>query len=133
MIDLKFDFTHDKKSGKGATFAAVLAVLGVILAGLGLAALVAFALGWAVALLWNWLMPAIFGLPVITYWQGVGMLVLAHILLKGHASHDRKDAKAPKEIDRDELAKDVAARVKALLDAERAQPKLPEAPPAPQA
>ena len=43
--------------------------------------------------LWNWLMPAIFGLPVITFWQAVGLLVLSHLLFKSHTSgpgHPRK-------------------------------------------
>lgn len=36
-----------------------------------------------VFLLWNWLMPAIFGLPVITYFQALGLLVLSKILFFG--------------------------------------------------
>ena len=30
--------------------------------------------------LWNWLMPAIFGSRLITFWQALGLLVLARIL-----------------------------------------------------
>ena len=33
--------------------------------------------------LWNWLMPAIFNLPTIGFWQAVGILILAQILFKG--------------------------------------------------
>ena len=33
--------------------------------------------------LWNWLMPEIFKLPTIGFWQAVGMLILAHLLFKG--------------------------------------------------
>lgn len=33
-----------------------------------------------VMLLWNWLMPAIFGLISINFWQALGLLVLARIL-----------------------------------------------------
>jgi hypothetical protein len=33
--------------------------------------------------LWNWLMPAIFKLPAIGFWQAVGILILAQILFKG--------------------------------------------------
>jgi hypothetical protein len=33
--------------------------------------------------LWNWLMPALFGLKLITFWQGLGLLVLARILVGG--------------------------------------------------
>jgi hypothetical protein len=34
--------------------------------------------------LWNWLMPAIFHLPTIGFWQAVGLLILSHILFRGH-------------------------------------------------
>jgi hypothetical protein len=40
-------------------------------------------MGWAVFLLWNWLMPTIFALHAITYWQAVGLLVLSGILFRG--------------------------------------------------
>jgi hypothetical protein len=33
--------------------------------------------------LWNWLMPAIFNLPIIGFWKAVGILILAQILFKG--------------------------------------------------
>ena len=33
--------------------------------------------------LWNWLMPAIFGLKLITFWQALGLLILARILVGG--------------------------------------------------
>lgn len=32
--------------------------------------------------LWNWLMPGIFKLPAIGFWQAVGILILSHILFK---------------------------------------------------
>ncbi len=38
------------------------------------------AAGAAVMLLWNWLMPALFGLTAIGYWQSLGLLVLTRIL-----------------------------------------------------
>jgi hypothetical protein len=49
---------------------------------LGLVAItcIAFVLGLAVMALWNWLMPEVFGLPRITYWQAWGLLLLAHLL-----------------------------------------------------
>ena len=47
-------------------------------------AIVAMAVfGLVVMALWNWLMPAIFGVAVITYWQALGLLVLSWILLGG--------------------------------------------------
>ena len=38
---------------------------------------------WAVSALWNGLMPAIFGLRTITYWQALGLMVLSWILFGG--------------------------------------------------
>ena len=43
-----------------------------------------FALFGAVTMwLWNWLMPALFKLPVIGFWQAVGILALSQLLFKG--------------------------------------------------
>jgi hypothetical protein len=36
-----------------------------------------------VMLLWNWLMPAIFRLGTINFWQALGLLALARILFGG--------------------------------------------------
>ena len=43
-----------------------------------LSIIVGFPLMW----LWNWLMPLIFGLIEITFWQAVGLFFLAGILVK---------------------------------------------------
>jgi len=61
---------------------APLAIVGMVIGGAALAALFAFLFGWVVMLLWNWLMPVIFGLPRIGYWQGWGLVLLSHILVK---------------------------------------------------
>lgn len=42
-----------------------------------------FIFGGVVMLLWNWLLPAIFGLGTITFWQALGILVLSKILFSG--------------------------------------------------
>jgi hypothetical protein len=42
---------------------------------------VAVLIGGPLWLLWNWLMPTIFGLPYITFWQAVGLNILSAILL----------------------------------------------------
>ncbi|MEM8927753.1 MAG: hypothetical protein AAGC45_06085 [Bacteroidota bacterium] len=39
-----------------------------------------FLVGYAVMLLWNWLMPELFGLSTISYWQAFGILILAKII-----------------------------------------------------
>jgi hypothetical protein len=46
-----------------------------------------FVAGYVVMHLWNWLMPALFGLKTITYWQALGLLVLCKILLGGFHKH----------------------------------------------
>jgi hypothetical protein len=33
--------------------------------------------------LWNWLMPVLFGLRVIGFWQALGLLILSKLLLGG--------------------------------------------------
>ena len=33
--------------------------------------------------LWNWLMPTLFGLRLITYWQAMGLLIISKILFGG--------------------------------------------------
>lgn len=42
-----------------------------------------FGLAYAVMELWNWLIPDIFGLKLINYWQALGLFVLSHLLFKG--------------------------------------------------
>jgi hypothetical protein len=39
--------------------------------------------GGVVMLLWNWLLPPLFGWPQITVWQGFGLLALCRILFGG--------------------------------------------------
>lgn len=52
---------------------------------LGLAFVAAF--GAVVMLLWNALVPELFGGPVIGFWQAAGLLVLCRILLGGFGGH----------------------------------------------
>ena len=39
--------------------------------------------GTAVLYLWNWLIPNLFGLHAITYWQAIGLLCLCWLLFGG--------------------------------------------------
>jgi len=57
----------------------------ILLAPVVLVAFAAFVAlgGECVKLLWNWLMPAIFGLPPIRFWQALGLLALSRILFGG--------------------------------------------------
>jgi hypothetical protein len=43
--------------------------------------------GVVVQLLWNWLVPAIFGWPQVTFWQALGLLALCRILFGGFGRH----------------------------------------------
>jgi hypothetical protein len=42
-----------------------------------------FVFGEIVHLLWNWLMPALFHLSAITFWQALGLMVLSWLLFGG--------------------------------------------------
>ena len=77
-----------------------------VLIGIGFAILGAgflVAIGWVVMSLWNWLMPDIFGLKRIGYWQAWGLLALSSILFKGMGSGEkggRTDRRRRKELRR---------------------------------
>ena len=43
--------------------------------------------GTVVMLLWNWLLPALFGFHPLTFWQAIGILALSRILVGGHGLH----------------------------------------------
>ena len=55
--------------------------------------------GEVVMLLWNWLLPAIFGWPQITFWQALGLLALCRILFGGHG-YRRSRARTAEERER---------------------------------
>jgi len=59
-------------------------IIGWVAIGLAGVGAIGLGLGLVVMLLWNWLMPALFGLPEVSYWQAVGLFVLCHLLFKGH-------------------------------------------------
>ncbi len=55
-----------------------------ILAFLAIIILTTLLLGIPLMLLWNWLMPMLFNVPVITFWQAVGLNFLSAILFKSN-------------------------------------------------
>jgi hypothetical protein len=61
----------------------------ILLAPFAILGVIAFiALGGAlVQLLWNALLPELFGLPHVTLWQALGLLVLCRILFGGFGRH----------------------------------------------
>jgi hypothetical protein len=60
--------------------------IALLMGGLFVVGLIIFLNAVLVAFLWNWLMPAIFGLKTITYLQAVGITWLAQILFKANLS-----------------------------------------------
>ena len=71
---------------------APLAILGIVL--------FAYLGGEIVMLLWNWLLPPLFGWRTLTFWQALGLLALCRILFggwggsgggKGHMRHRMRE------------------------------------------
>ncbi len=60
-------------------FIAPAAILGILL--------FSFIGGEIVKLLWNWLLPPLFGFPLVTFWQALGLLALSRILVGGFGLH----------------------------------------------
>ena len=79
MTDERYNHAKEKARKKAKK---VLKIIGLTIAGFALAILFGFVLMW----LWNWLMPMIFNLQEITYWQAVGIFILAKLLFGGFGS-----------------------------------------------
>lgn len=68
--------------------------MGKIIAGIFIAAIIAVAVGALVMVLWNWLMPGIFGLRQITYWEGFGLVLLLRLLVGGFSENHGSSEKS---------------------------------------
>jgi hypothetical protein len=70
----------------------VLKITGFVILGALAAAFFALLFGYIVMLLWNWLMPEIFSLGMITFWQAVGLILLARLIFGGfkHGGDEHK-------------------------------------------
>ena len=68
--------------------------LWIIPIGIGAVIIFAWLGGTIVKLLWNWLMPELFGLPQLDFWKALGLLALSRILFgsfgKGGGGHRRE-------------------------------------------
>lgn len=73
---------HTSRRGKR-----ILKVIGMVAAGLAFAAIFALVFGLAVQYLWNWVMPDLFGLRAITYWQAFALLILAKLFFGSFGRH----------------------------------------------
>lgn len=80
---------------KGLFWSVVKTKIGWIIGGLSLAVLLAFLFGYLVMILWNWIMPLVFGLPEIDYWLAFGIIILARLIFggfgNGHSNHKKSD------------------------------------------
>lgn len=74
----------------GKTRNKVLRIVGYVFIGVIFA--IAFALVFAILVqfIWNSLMPTIFDLKTITFWQAFGIIVLAKLLFGGFGHHDHR-------------------------------------------
>jgi hypothetical protein len=61
----------------------IVKMIGVGFAFFAVVLIAAALFGLVVMHLWNWLMPALFGLHVVTYGQAIGLLILSWILFRG--------------------------------------------------
>ena len=66
---------------------------GLAFALIAFAIIVGFSLivGFPVMWLWNWLMPALFHLPLVTFWQAVGLMILGHLLVGNSSPSSSKE------------------------------------------
>src|SRR5690349_18930935 len=85
-----------------------LKITALVVAGVVALALFALVFGIVVRELWIWVMPSVFGLGMVTYWQAVGLVLLSKLLFGsfGGGNHGRRFERPVKESDRpDETSK----------------------------
>ena len=69
---------------------AVAKAFGLITVGVVIVFIVGLVFAFPVMLLWNWLMPEIFGLPEIGFWQAYGLNLLSGFLIKSSSVSSNK-------------------------------------------
>jgi uncharacterized membrane protein YraQ (UPF0718 family) len=65
----------------------VLKIISMVLAGIAFAVLFALVFGFVVQYLWNYLMPELFGVKTITYWQAFAFVILIKLLFGAWGSY----------------------------------------------
>ncbi len=100
-----------RKRSMRMLFIAPLAILGLLL--------FMFVGGEVVKLLWNWLLPPLFGWRALTFWQALGMLAICRILFGGFGFHGsgRSSVRSRGIVDR--VADRVAERYEIMTPEER--------------
>src|SRR5574341_689870 len=99
---------NDDHKTKRILVFAPLAILGI--------ALFIFIGGSIVMALWNSLLPPLFGLPVISFWQALGILLLCRILFGGFGMGGGGGSHARSHRAGDRIADRVAERVSERLE-----------------
>ena len=61
-------------------------VIGILIGSVGIILAISLILALPTMVLWNCLMPVIFKLPSITFWQALGLNVLCSVLFKSSSS-----------------------------------------------
>jgi hypothetical protein len=89
MYQIKTKWSKVPKWGKIILYV-ILGIIGFTLVG-GVS-------GFGIKLLWNWLMPELFNLNEITYWQAIGIFVFAKIIFGFGGSSEQKTEKKDKVI-----------------------------------
>ncbi len=88
---------------QGSPIAKVFKVTGLVILGIVGAAALAIIFGLVIQWLWNTLMPEIFGLPEVSYWQAVGLVVLSHILFGSHSHNHNGNKRSSKKSKRPKI------------------------------
>jgi hypothetical protein len=70
--------------------------------------------GTLVAWLWNTLLPPLFGLPAVSFWQALGLLLLARILFGGFSGGGSRGGSSGRK--RERLTPEEVARVRQALN-----------------
>jgi hypothetical protein len=60
--------------------------IGLVFIGAFIAAVISLLIAWPVQLLWNALIPSIFDLRTISFFEALGLSVLCSLLFKSHSS-----------------------------------------------
>lgn len=81
-------FLHCRPDSDHSRGARILHFGGHVLLGIVVIIAVSVVVGWLVMTCWNAVIPAVFGLPALDFWQAVALLVLAR-LLTGRLHHHR--------------------------------------------
>jgi hypothetical protein len=86
-VEMRENFEHRPFGKADSRGHKILRIIGMTFLGVAFAAAFALVFGLLVKVLWNWLMPALFGLNQITYWQAFGIVILAKLLFGAFHPH----------------------------------------------